>query len=717
MAVTGSNPFVRNRVTQATEGGVDVPSIHEQGFKELLRRIETVRNEQTPVGMLLIGAAGIGKSHLLARLFRWANEEGRATVIYLHNVLASPDRLPRYLLHAAVSELTGHKASEYPQSALYALVNRAIGGVLRSQRRSGSPSLEARRRALELLGREMDPAQRVMPVITAFLEGAVGASGGAAVAERRARAAVDWLSGEFVERELALMLGLPTVGAEGAEIPDDAGVQSVFDVLGRLSGRDGRPFILCVDQVDNLDCDQVTALTAFLQALLDSGHNLCAIVSGVKDTMNKFRREGVISQACWDRLAQYKVELVKIGADEGRCIIEERVKRFMHPFRLLEQLKPLRERDGLFPLDRSWLDDCLKDVIEVRPRDIITWARDRWEEEQNRLNDLGENAWFEKRCNPSERPPRPPKPGPEPLPLAALIDEQVKKKVAEAACERKLHPDRLPPDADNLATLVAFLLQRCSGDKRYTLRELVRIKQKRGTPTYDIAALEEREDGHQIRNGLVFVTAESAQKSRWVLVRVAEDGSPPDHQLLVTDEERRPLKLGPAGRDLLDKLSSNGRFQHIKLTFEDYSGLDALAAVIHAARVGDLEVEYPHGKPRAVSEMVCVESLHRQGFFLNHPLLHELLTEQPIDSKPTPEGPGYINELRVREVIMAELSWRMGLTTRELTDIFIQREKLPVSCDVVWEQIKSVAAALHGDGLIHATAQDDDLFLLYKKAK
>ena len=87
------------------------------------------------------------------------------------------------------------------------------------------------------------------------------------------------------------------------------------------------------------------------------------------------------------------------------------------------------------------------------------------------------------------------------------------------------------------------------------------------------------------------------------LRRLLEDNKPPDLRLLVTDHERRPLKVGAQGveyyRDL-EKLGSE-KFQHLKINFEQYTGLDALLDVVGTARSGDLEIESPFREPLARS--------------------------------------------------------------------------------------------------------------------
>ena len=77
--VEKTNPFTQDRVTQVQTNLSDVGAIHEKAFRKLVKSIDEVRATGHAMGVLLTGAAGVGKSHVLARLFRWAGEEGRAT--------------------------------------------------------------------------------------------------------------------------------------------------------------------------------------------------------------------------------------------------------------------------------------------------------------------------------------------------------------------------------------------------------------------------------------------------------------------------------------------------------------------------------------------------------------------------------------------------------------------------------------------------------------
>lgn len=704
--VAATNPFIRDRVTQADSSDADVVAIHEKEFKKLVRRIDEVRKHQNSVGIFLVGAPGVGKSHVLARLFRWAREDGDATLVYLHNVLASPERMGRYLLHATVNSLAGYRPSAYAQSALYALINRAVGARLRGRGVKGaSPKLALRKEILEEIGGEIDPDRLVMPVFIAYLEQAMGANLAQPKAEARAEAAVHWLGGETIDSDVAQSIGLRVNSEEGACIDDDVAVQRALDVICRLCACAGRPFVLCLDQVDNLDAEKVTALTSFLHAAIDNGHNLAVILSGVRESMAGFEDSGVIPRAAMDRLAQHRIVLSKVSTEQARQIVEERIRRFAAPFKDVKEVAKPRKKDPLVPLTSAWWTKRVGNSIEIRPRDVIRWAREAWETEQEAIEALGAERWL------TELGIVRPQPVKHVVPIRDAIDDVVSKKVAQAVAERKLNPERLPPDADNLATLTLTLLGACYDHDSYTLRSAERIRTKGRVPAYDMFVGEETQQGETVTNGLTFLTADNALKATFALQRLVNDPEPPTHQLLITDEERRPLQLGQKGGELYEKLAAAGRFAHLKLSFEDYATLDAISTVLGAARVGDLDVEQEPGHYRPISEAECSESLHRKGLFISHPLLQELLTEERKPPASSTQPDSSVNE-QIRRHIMGELTWALGMTAREMAQIVVDRtEQSPDRVESIWVIVKSVAEAMHTQGQIFASAQDDDLFL------
>src|SRR5438094_5218286 len=86
-----SNPFDLNRVVPASVIREDAEQVHRAPFDQLTALAGQVLTNRRAVGAVLWGEAGIGKSHLLARLQHWAEEDGkpdggRAIFIYLSNL-------------------------------------------------------------------------------------------------------------------------------------------------------------------------------------------------------------------------------------------------------------------------------------------------------------------------------------------------------------------------------------------------------------------------------------------------------------------------------------------------------------------------------------------------------------------------------------------------------------------------------------------------------
>jgi type II secretory pathway predicted ATPase ExeA len=707
-AIEGSNPFRRNRVSDPSSVDADETTIHAQEFERLCARIDAVRRDNGSAGILVVGQAGVGKSHLLARLFGWSREN-QITSVFLHNVLASPDRIARYLLHAMVSALAGN-ATSYAESKLYGLLNHAIHKALAAEKTSGkkraSPSMPDRLKALTALGKKHDPKDRVMPVVKAFLENAAprDEESQTTIAE----AAVEWLSGETIETEDAIALGLGS-NPSRASLADDEAVRDVLQLLAALASSAGKPFVLCIDQVDNLDHDKIKALTNFLHALLDHCKNLVVVLSGVRENMYELREKRVIPEAAWDRVAEYRIELAKLHRDEARLLVRRRVEATMKPFSEIREVAERIAKDDLFPVGRAWFDHRLEGLVEVRARDVVSWARDAWDEEHARLAKVGMKPWLSKwgrvEGGHGAHPP-----GGKDDPAA--IDRLTATKVKEHVSQRALAPDGLPANIDNWRVLVESVLARCVGDTRYKLQSVARPSKG----AYHLVTARREDDGGEVQSALVFVAAPNANAATNALKKMVDDTAAPGCHYLVSDEGRRPLKLGAVGRKAYDGLVGLGdtRFQHVKLTFQDHAELDAFEGVVGAARTGDLEIDTGAGA-RRVSETEVTESLHRQGFFAKHPLLRRLLVGD-IVAEAVPSPAPQIDRQRARETIASYLSWRIGTTARELTRAFIALEaKKPgtkrMRAEEVLPQIVSIADEMHKEGLVYVTAQEDDRFI------
>ena len=724
-AVRETNPFAANRITEPSLYDVDVPEIHAAAFDRLTGLARQALDTRTGIGVSLLGGAGVGKSHLLSRLYRWANEPTesggpRACYVYLHNILADPDRLPRYLLKYVISRLTEGSQGPLHQTPLYRFVERAIRHGIKVKGAKADDA-KAVHRAYQDYFASYPEGKDAFEVLYQFLRH--GRLDKASDPSRRylASQAIAWLSGDEIDAETARTLGLKAKDEEAVMLRDDQEVKQVLIALAQLARLSRQPLVVCIDQVENLDPDKLKPLCRFLHAVLDHTANLLVITSGVKQTLLNYREDDIIPEAAWDRIAQYKVELNRVHKGEARKILEARLERFHDQFLELNAVRQHVHTDTLFPLGQNWLERRFEDVLEVRPRDVLTWARDAWEEEQSRLDRLGGEIWVH--SWPGSPIPVKEKPRVEctQAELEKAIDDAVDSKIKEKISLHRLQPGSLPPDAGNLAGLVEALLGQCLGKGLpYTLRGVERRRKKAGKlPPYDLLVREQHDgDGREVATGVVFVT-NVGMSATAALRRLLEDNKPPDHRLLVTDHERRPLNVGAQGieyyRDL-EKLGSE-QFQHLKINFEQYAGLDALLDVVGMARSGDLEIESPPGTSRPITEAEVVDSHHRRDRYRRHPLLRPLLTEEPLtiskdQQAPTPK----LNEKDVRQHVMAQLAWMMGSTTRAITKSYIGVLKASkITHEIAWPQIKVIAERMHAEGLIHATPQDDDLFLLLRK--
>lgn len=725
-AMRDSNPFASNRVSEPSPANVDVPSIHETAYARLIQLIERAHRGRRASGVAVYGMAGVGKSHLLARLFDWAdqahskrpNKQSRACLVFLHNVITDPERFPRFLLKSVVSQLAERNGRSLQKCALVQMVREAIRSALMKNRPANLPPQMTVADALPLFLESYPPGDDRRGIVQALGRlAAIAASGGeqlSAADREEVRRILDWLSGEEIDAEAARAIGIPVRSdeKETVSLRDDQDIERVLRVLTEMAHAADQPFVICIDQVDNLQHDQLRALVRFIQVLIDHAANLVVVISGVQQTLHQLQVAGTIPQAAWDRITEQAVQLSMISPDEARRLLEARIERFLEPFR---SIAPLREKafsNPLFPLGEKWFDANFAALPELRPRDVITKARDAWDDQADALASLGIEQWL--KCWPEGKPIGVGKVKDD-RSLEQTIDEAVERKLEEAINNRLLHAGSLPPDAGNFAGLVQALLEHCREDAaRYSFRDLERSSRRSGRlPAYDLLVREQRKgDGEQVATGVVFISNEGRAATE-ALKRLRQCDPAPEHRILITDEERRPLRPGPSGMEHyreLEKLGSE-KFEHRKIGFNDYAMLDALHAVAQLAKVGDFEIEYPRGQSYRVTEAEVIASHHRKDRFLKHPVLHPLLTEEPSGTIKPPSGPVIPVDL-AQQYIMAQLSWRLGMNAKEITRGFLKQHPEPVVPEpTAWGQVKVVAQGLHTEGKIYATPHEDDLFL------
>jgi hypothetical protein len=620
------NPFLDNRVNGPVPAGQDVADIHRAAFERLVGLAGEVCGGRG-LGAVLWGEAGIGKSHLLARLQRWA-EPDCAFLVYLHNLQASPDALPRSLVHAVVNRLSGGRRDRFSQTPLYRLVRAGlVEATGQAGRFTWAQLRHYQRRWLDRLGPEAGD-RLVQEVLFSFFESASRAGQGEED-DGVAGLAVRWLSGQALDPPEARLLGLPPGRRrdDPAALEDAQELKQVLVGLSRLAMAHGRPFILALDQVDNLEPEQFGALSRFLEAVLDLAVNLLVITAGVRPTLLRWRQEGVVQSSAWDRIGQFEVALLPLPAAQAEQLVRTRLDDFLAPFAVLDQVDAKRRDDSLFPLGQAWSQRHLRSRIEVRPRDVVSLAREGWRQEQLARERLGGDEWL------AGWPHEPggkdnDSPGLTPEQEAERIDQEVDRELQAMRARLLAEPADLPPDGDRLASVLFDLLGQCQSTR--VPSELVQVKRLApprpgAQPTYHVHVQTQTPGGLQT-TGVLVLTVRNAISAAAFLRRLLEDARPLDRVLLVTDA-RVGLPLGERGQEYLTALESQSspELVRVNLSLAEVVELEALHAVFGRARSGDVEIEVRPGKPRAVSTAEVIASNARQGRYLACPLLRELV--------------------------------------------------------------------------------------------
>jgi hypothetical protein len=632
--VRAVNPFTDNRINAPSNEDVDVQGIHQSAFDRLEGLAIEARDQRRGLGAVLWGDAGIGKSHVLSRLARWADNDDRACRVYVHNLQAGPDRLPRALLKLVIAELTQGQVRHFHKTKLFQLTHAfCVEAVGASQGVFAWPVVQ---RAFTLLGARLaavEPSRAGLvdnttyDVLFRFFQSTCRAwtkgkeDGVAALAVR-------WLSGDALDIDEGRSLGLPPGRwrDEPMALADNQQIKQVLVAISRMAACRGQPFLLCFDQVDNLDTDQAAALARFLEALIDSAPNMLVVTAGIKPSLLHWRQTKIIQDSAWDRLAQFEIDLHRLPPAVALRIVTSRLERFLTPHWHLDAIKQHLLDDPLFPLGRGWKEQFVQGKIEVRPRDVINWAREGWRREQEELNHVGGIEWLANwgkipsttltvvQTSREE--------------IRTLIDRKVMEKLGEHKGRRLASRRSLPPSAANLSGLVGRLLKQCrDAHALYDVIEVVECDPER-KPPHDLLLRRRKAEGHETTTGLLFLDCTNGNATRAALLRLLHAVPMPDCQWLVTDE-RKPPSVAEKGQEYLTELKSRRSppFRHIELSFVEVAELDALVAVVGLAQARDLEIEPRPGEARTIEVDEVIDSLHRQDRYLACPLLRELLTE------------------------------------------------------------------------------------------
>jgi hypothetical protein len=638
------NPFLENRVNGYATTNCDADAVHLHGLTRLTDLAAQALAARRGLGVVVWGEAGIGKSHLLARLGRWAATDHHAAFVYLHNLQATPEHLPRALLRHVVGVLTHGRRNHFHLTPLFALIHAGVAEAVGERERP--PSWGAVRQRfnafVDRLTHNDYPSaagsdRSIYDVLFHFFHSAYRArlrqeDGG------HADLAVRWLAGQSLELPEARALGLPAPARRDDPIAleDAQQIKQVLVALSRLAASYEQPFILAFDQVDNLDNDQFAALSRFLEALLDSAPNLLIVTSGVRASLERWREIGVVQQSAWERLGQFEIALQRLNVDQAAQLIRVRLDNFLTPFAGLETVQRRRDVDAFFPLGTDWFDRHFHDKNDLRPRDVVNWAREGWREQQEAMQQFGGVDWLALRGTGGS--PGLQSAGEPPVPRKELTEEQrreaidrlIDQRIAELVAQPATSAN-LPADAEHLAGLLIALLSHCRDDASFGVVKVESVLQVNGRmPTHTLNIVQQFGRDEPLTTGVLVLTMTKATSVTAALRRLAMKPLSVQRFVLVT-EARIGLPLGAGGRSNLDKVERQyaPHFHRVQLAVEEYAYLQALQTVVREARSRDLEIAGLPAETRTVREAEVIASHHRRGRYRAARVLAELLASRP----------------------------------------------------------------------------------------
>ena len=712
-------PFLVNRMTQPGEGFLDVAAIHQTEFSALVAASREALENGAAMGLVVWGEPGIGKSHLLARLDKWG-DEGNAWCIFLQNIHASPNMLPSYIVKCAVSQLTRGKREQFRSTPLYEMITAVIRKLAVGERKFALPAFQQFAEELTKRFPEHESTDwKILKVLWIFFRSSYQSNNKPAD-DRTARLAIRWLIGDRLAPDELKKVDLnPSAIDEDSDETDDEHFVRVLVILTELARGNSMPFILCLDQVDVLNDERMTALATFLHILLDSSRNLLTIFCGVQELLLKHVNTQTIAGADWDRISQAQpIQLARLDADGTRQILQRRMESFIEPLKQLPAVWECVQDDGLFPLGGKWLAQRLAEVLDPRPRQAIRWAHQRWLDQEKRLAELGPERWL-REWESGEGIQAKAEITPELL--AELIDKKVENRVAEQCSRLELDPSKLPPDASNLLGLVDALLEQCRTEPRFGLVKVSAPPppKKNCKRVYD-RLIQGRcpENGKDRVVGIVAICTADRASMAWALGRLVDYKEPPESVLLLIDR-RRPLTLAKKGQEYYDVLfaaKNRGRYQKVELALHEVAQLDALQKVINDARAGDLEIDLPDGTTRVVAEKEVIASHLRKNRYWDHPLIQRIVA--PVGPSDRTESEEEISvdpfdEDDLRRFIRSQLALTMGMTASGLAARFTEERGLPEQHRTILKAaIISLSMQMHKEKLLHASPCDDDLSLL-----
>lgn len=369
------NPFRDNVVQDAWQSPVDIAEIHADAFEACKAGIVSAARG-VPDSLLIYGAAGSGKTHLLARVQRHLAETARsAPDNVLHCVFSfvrlqtSPQLLWQHVRRRLTSDLMRR---EQGLTQLQRLVAHQLGIVAGRSAKAGLLELRVLRaedqtalsRHVQALAVKLDLPRNLCVVLEEL------------IFNRNVRDASAWLAGDSLPEKALEQLG---IGTDIEEDHEDA-ARHVVTALCRLAG-ETLPIVFCFDQVESLQrtADDGEALFRFGRMaadLYDSDPNVFLITCLQSAFLDQFRR--AVREADYDRVARRNVVLHSLSAPQVEILLRSRLDSVAP----LVALRAAHQKEPFFPLTKTLVQELALESPCV-PRRVLALAARAFEAAQH----------------------------------------------------------------------------------------------------------------------------------------------------------------------------------------------------------------------------------------------------------------------------------------------------------------------------------------------
>jgi hypothetical protein len=368
------NPFRNNVVQDAWQDQVDIAEIHADAFEACKAGIESAARG-VPDSLLIYGAAGSGKTHVLARLQRHLAETSRNApdnvlrcVFCFVRLQTNPQLVWQHVRRRLVTDLMRREEGLTQLQRLVAhQLSLDIGrgpraGILemRVLRAEDQPTLAQH---LQELAMKLDLPRNLCVVLEQL------------VFNRNVRDASAWLAGDSLPEDVLGEIGL------GSDTDDDRedSARHVVTALCRLAG-ETLPIVFCFDQVESLqrtahDEEALFRFGRMAADLHDADANVFLITCLQVAFLDQFKR--AVRSADYDRVAQRSVLLQHLDPPKVESLLRARLGSSQQ----LAALRAQHAEQPFYPFDTGFVQRLALESPCV-PRRILALAARAFEEQQ-----------------------------------------------------------------------------------------------------------------------------------------------------------------------------------------------------------------------------------------------------------------------------------------------------------------------------------------------